>query len=393
MRSVLVTSALLVAVILAAPMAALAAPDPATTALAYLAGQQAANGSIAASAGPTEDFILGAAAAGYDPNALTSCGGTTAYAYLATKVATETATAGGTGKLILAVLAGKQDPTAFGENLVTHLGTLLNATTGAYGDGSTFGQSLAILALKGAGQAIPAAAVTELKGIQDTDGSWNYLAAANATAGDSNSTAIAIEALVAAGVPAADASMTKALAFLHTQQNSDGGFTYMAPGSSDPDSDAVVIQALVALGENPIGATWTVGGKTVMDDLLARQSANGGFTYPGNPGPDAFTTSMVPAGLKEVPLPGTTTWTAGAKIPGVTCAPAPTPTPTPTAAPTRSPATSSAPIPTEPPTSTLDAPSTTDRGLPTIALLAGAFLVALLASPAVSARRRRRTPR
>jgi hypothetical protein len=382
-RSVLATSALLVVAILAAPIAALAAPpDPATAALAYLAGHQGADGSIASSAGPTEDFILGAAAAGYDPNALSSCAGPTAYAYLLTKVASQTATAGGTAKLILAVLAGKQDPTAFGGNLVTHLGTFLNAGTGAFGDGSTYGQSLAILALKGAGQAIPAAAVTELRGLQDTDGSWNYQAAANSTGGDSNSTAIAIEALVAAGVTAADASMTKAMAFLHTQQNTGGGFTYMAPGSSDPDSDAVVIQALVALGENPSGATWTVGGKTVMDDLAARQSPDGGFTFPGNAGPDAFTTSMVPAGLKGVPLPGTTTWTADAKIPGVTCAPAPTAAPS-----------NAAPIPTEPPTSTLDAPAQADRGLPTIALLAGMFLLALLASPAAGGRRRRRTNR
>jgi hypothetical protein len=387
-RSILATSALLVVTILVAPVAALAAPpDPATAALAYLAGQQGADGSIAASAGPTEDFILGAAAAGYDPNALTSCGGTGAYAYLATKVASETAAAGGTAKLILAVLAGKLDPTAFGGNLVAHLGTFLNGTTGAFGDGSTFGQSLSILALKGDGQAIPAAAVTELRGLQDTDGSWNYQAAANSTGGDSNSTAIAIEALVAAGLPASDASMTKALAYLHTQQNTDGGFTYTAPGPSDPDSDAVVIQALVALGENPTGATWTVGGKTVMDDLLARQSPNGGFTYPGNSGPDAFTTSMVPAGLKGVPLPGTTTWTADAKIPGVTCAQAATPTPG------QSVAASSAPIPTEPPTSALAGPSQADRGVPAVALLAGTFALALLASPAIGARRRRRPNR
>lgn len=394
MRSVLATSALLVATILMAPGAALAAPDPATAALAYLAVQQGADGSIASSAGPTEDFILGTAAASYDPNTLVSCAGKSAYQYLTANLTAETASAGGTAKLVLAVLAGKLDPAAFGgHDLIARLGTFLNPSTGAYGDGSTFGQSLAILALKGDSQAIPAAAVTELAGLQDTDGSWNYQASANSIAGDTNSTAIAVEALTAAGVAASDTSMTKAIAYLHTQQNSDGGFTYSAPGLSDPDSDALVIQALVALKEDPIGASWTVGGKTVFTDLLSRQATDGGFTYPGNPAPDAFTTSQVPAGLKEVPLPGTTTWQADAKIPGVSC-PTPTPSasPTPTASP--APSASRAPSATMPPTSTaVSAPAgVADHG-PMNPALVGSFVVALLAGSAIIGRRSARSRR
>lgn len=381
MRSAFATSALLVVTILLAPGAALAAPDPATAALAYLAGQQGADGSIASSAGATEDFILGAAAANYDPNTLVSCAGTSAYAYLTAKLTTATATAGGTGKLALAVLAGKLDPAAFGgQNLLVRLGTFYKATTGAYGDGSTFGQSLAILALEGAGQAIPPAAITELEGLQDTDGSWNYQASSNATAGDTNSTAIAVEALRAAGVAASDASLSKAIAYLHTQQNSDGGFTYSAPGASDPDSDALVIQALVALGEDPSGAGWTVGGKTVFDDLLSRQAADGGFTYPGSPAPDAFTTSQVPAGLKKAPLPGTATWQPGARIPGVSC-----PTPKPTA--------SHAPTVTLPPTSTEGVPAGGDPGTPMGPALYGSLALAVVVGVASIGRRSVRSRR
>ena len=393
MRSAVATSALLVVLnLFAAAGGTVAATDPATRALAYLSVQQAADGSIAGSAGPTEDFVLGAAAAGFDPNTLVSCGGTSAFQYLAAGATAETATAGGTAKLLLAALAGRLDPTAFaGHDLRTRLTTFLNAGTGAFGDGSTFGQSLSILALKGDGQAIPAAAVTELKGLQDTDGSWNYQAAANSVAGDSNSTAVAIEALIAAGVPAADASMTKAITYLHTQQNADGGFTYSAPGSSDPDSDALVIQALVALGENPTGATWTVGGKTVMDDLLSRQASNGGFTFPGNPGPDAFTTSQVPAGLKQVPLPGTTAWVAGTKVPGVTCppaAPAPTATPRVSAAPT--PARAAV---TPPPTSTAGSPSGGTPGPIQPAAWLSMILLATVSGSLMLGRRTRRRDR
>jgi hypothetical protein len=174
--------------------------------------------------------------------------------------------------------------------------------------------------------------------------------------------------------------MTKATAYLHTQQNINGGFTYSAPGLSDPDSDALVIQALVALKDDPIGATWTVGGKTVVDDLLSRQAANGGFIYPGNPTSDAFTTSQVPAGLEEVPLPGTTTWQAGAKIPGASC-----PAPAPTA--------SHAPAITQPPTSTEGAPARGDDGGPTDPALYGSLALAVLVGSAIIGRRSSRARR
>ena len=83
-----------------------------------------------------------------------------------------------------------------------------------------------------------------------------------------------------------------AIAYLHAQQNSDGGFTFSAPGPSDPDSDALVIQALVALGQDPSGAIWTDGGKTVFDDLDRVRQPTADSHSRGNPGPDAFTTSQ-----------------------------------------------------------------------------------------------------
>src|SRR4029077_7552666 len=116
------------------------------------------------------------------------------------------------------------------------------------------------------------------------------------------------------------------------QQRSDAGFPYsdaFGPPFSDPDSDATVIQAIVAVGENPAGATWQKGGVTPRQNMLSfRNTATGGFVYPGNPGPDAFTTSQVPAGLAGVPFPIDTHWTDGAALPAGTCGSrAPTPTP------------------------------------------------------------------
>ena len=306
-----------------------AAPDPATCALQYLASGQVASGAVGGQPGVTADYIFGAAAAGFDPSTLKKSGGSTVYDYLEAGIGGSLTNAALVAKEALAAIDGKLDPTAFGStDLLTALDATYDSTTHLYGDGETYTQSLAILALTAAADSshpLPAAAVTELIAAQDTDGSWDFQGVKDAAGGgDTNSTAIAIQGLVAAGTPTSDPSITAALAYLHSQQLSDGGFPYndaFPPAFSDPDSDANVIQGLLAAGQDPSSPAWTKGGHTVLANILTFQlSANGGFTYPGNPGPDAFTTSQVPAGIKGVPFPGSTSWTADAALPAGICA-------------------------------------------------------------------------
>jgi len=336
------------------------APDPAasaTCALRYLAGQQRADGSVGGQAGVSADYIFGAAAAGFDPTKLKASSGKTVYDYLETGIGGSLSNAALVAKEALAAIDGKLDPTAFGSSdLLTALDATYNSTTHAYGDAETYTQSLAILALAAAANGshpLPAAAVTELISVQDTDGSWDFQGIKDAAGGgDTNSTSVAIQALIAAGKPASDPSITKGLAYLADQQLSDGGFPYseaFGPPASDPDSDAVVIQGLVAAGENPSGSAWTKAGHTALTNALTFQdSKNGGFTFPGNSGPDAFTTSQVPAGLLQVPFPGSTSWTAGAALPPALC---------PAAAPSPKPSGGTGPIATPPATSSIAPPA------------------------------------
>ncbi len=336
----------------------------ASAALRYLSGAQRADGSLDGSPGETEDFVLGTAAAGYDPATLTTCGGGSAYGFLASDMAAATADAGKTAKLILAVAAGRRDPRAFaGQDLLARLNAFYDASSGAFGAGATFTQALAILALQATAQPVPAAAVAHLGALQDADGSWNYGAAAGATAGDTNSTAVALMALAAVGdagpVPAA-------LAYLHGQQRPDGGFPDQAGAgaTSDPDSDALVIEALTALHQSPAASAWTQSGHTVLENLRSFQAAGGGFVFPGNTAPDAFTTSQVPAGLERVPLPGLAPWTAGRAVAARNCGVAPGATPRSTVPPTL------------PATSTVE-PSGPDGGPDTflLVLVAGALVL------------------
>jgi LPXTG-motif cell wall-anchored protein len=313
--------------------------DAASRALLYLQGQQSASdGSInSGDVFSSSLYAIGAAAAGYDPTTL-SHGGPTVVDFLAAQAATAcrpaTGSAGRCGALIQAVVAAARDPRAFpqaGSDLVTLLDGFRNPASGGFGDAGAFSQALAIQALVAAGAPVPSLAVSFVKKAQDSDGGWNYKDISNDASGsDTNSTAMSLMALDAAGDHSRDGV---ALAWLHTQQDGDGGFPYQAGAgvASDPDSTAVVLQALIGTGQDPAAPAWARTGHTPITALAAMQTGGGG--YPGYTGkPDPFTTAQVPTALERValPVPFSTRpfYTPGSRLGG----PAPTPAP-PTATP------------------------------------------------------------
>jgi hypothetical protein len=439
MRRLVVASAIL-ATLLAAPLGLAAAlPTSASAptdsnrtsaALQYLWEAQAPDGSLDHSLGETADFVIGTAAAGYDPATLRDCTGTaTALDYLASASDAAAGDAAKTGKTILAVVAAGGDPASFaGRDLLSRLDALYDPDTGAYGDGSTFSEAFAILADVASGSSVPAKAITELESLADSDGSWSYGSApAAAGGGDTNSTAIALMALDAAGDHSTDEA---ALAYLQSQQLADGGFPYQnsstyGPPASDPDSDAIVLQALIAAGQDPEGTGWLQDGNSVLTHLRSTQAADGGFAYPGQAA-NAFTTSQVPAALVRVPYAGAVYWTAGRSLtrqcvdgtetatPGATTTPKPKPKPTPkptvrpTARPTVTPTEAAEPtvpalaktaiptptealVPTEAPSSTQEvegatfvpgdsAPGPSDESGPPLLLYGAAALLGLIAA-------------
>ena len=286
----------------------------ALNALLYLEGQQSAtDGSVAGGFSVNDLYVLGAAAAGYDPHLLRHGGPSvvdylTAHAAAACPLPTATSpSAGGCGELIQAALASGGDPRAFGGlDLVARLNAYYDPATGKYGDGQAFTQALAIQGLVGDHQTVPVAALAFLRAAEDSDGGWDFQdvhddpnAATNFDTSDSNSTAMVLMALDAAGDHSRD---TAGLAWLHPLQNTDGGFSFQG-GGSDPDSTALVLQAIVASGASPTSPAWTVSGHTAVGDLVASQDPSGGYAFPGNPGPDAFTTSQVPPALDGLAFP------------------------------------------------------------------------------------------
>ncbi|KOT35732.1 hypothetical protein ADK41_23515 [Streptomyces caelestis] len=144
-----------------------------------------------------------------------------------------------------------------------------------YGDGDpqydgVWRQSLALLALHTVGVEPAKAAVDWLTGQQCADGSFAPYRADTAgacdakTMVDTNQTAAAVQALAALG--GHDDVTKKALDWLKSAQNGDGGWGYTAGGASDTNSTSVVIGALAAAGEKP--AEVKKDGKSPYDALL-----------------------------------------------------------------------------------------------------------------------------
>ena len=260
----------------------------ALAALVYLEGHVDAYVTVSSADGPGQLalLILDAHALGVSPN---SFGGSDLVARL---LATERTTGVDTG------LFGSQDPTF----------------DGAYRQGL----SLAALAVAGvsSGSSV-ASADAWLVGQQCPLSGWtSYITSSNPCSGkpidfagpDTNSTALAVEGLEAQHTLSPPAAAS-ALLFLARAQDADGGWGYepnsvAAPGSTDPDSTALVLQALLALGASPSSAKFTKGTTDPVATLLSFQITSGpgtgGIAFPGISGPDLLATYQATPALAGV---------------------------------------------------------------------------------------------
>jgi hypothetical protein len=224
--------------------------------------------------------VLAIVAVGGDPASFDQ-DGNTPITYLQAN-ATSAATSGDLAKLILAAIAAGEHPRQFGGvDSVAKLEGMVGADGKIGTETDTFvGHALAMLALQSAQRPIPAAAIAYTEDAQQDDGSWAWDGSAE-TAGDTNSTAYAVQALAAAGDSDA---LVPALAYFKGIQNDDGGWPYQSPSeygtATDANSTAVIIQAIIAAGQDPAGADWTTeAGNTPITALEALQNESGAFAW------------------------------------------------------------------------------------------------------------------
>ncbi|MDE3096197.1 MAG: hypothetical protein KGK07_09375 [Chloroflexota bacterium] len=377
-RFALVVAGAVIAALVATQLFAAGDAAAINKATAYIHSLQNPDGGFPAfgassDAGATIDASFALASAGIDPTTVTN-GGKSPVDYLAAQAPAYSGSApGAAAKLVLGIATLRQDPGSFGGiDPVAVMEADYAPATGKFGS-DVFAQALFMLAERSLNHPIPAAAVTYLESLELAGGGWEYSLGWGV---DTNSTAMAVRALIGAGVPAADSQITSALAYLHASQSPDGGFPYTAPGASDPGSTGLVVQALVAAGEDVgAGGPWDQGsGKTPLASLLGSQDpVTGALQYcVGAPCADnAYATYQGLPGITGVAFPETFA----------------TPTPTSTA---RAVATASATsTATATPTNTLTATSTatltsTATATPTATVTAAAAAVST-ATPSATA--------
>jgi Prenyltransferase and squalene oxidase repeat len=215
--------------------------------------------------------------------------------------------AGAHAKLLLAAQIRGVDPTSFsGVNLPDRL-RALQAPSGRFSDRSTFGdfsnafsQSMAVLALDRTPAGAPAAAVDFLAGSQCPDGGFPLNFGQATCTSDVDSTALAVQALLATEqAEAAD----RGVAWLIGVQRADGSFGGLAPRTSGPtdepnsNSTGLAAQALTAAGKD------TAASRAVDFVVSLQLTADNGGLAAGEAGAIAYNRSAfdaaVASGIQE----------------------------------------------------------------------------------------------
>jgi hypothetical protein len=177
---------------------------------------------------------------------------------------------GQAAKLILGLTAVGVDASEFANvKPVTIIEAGIDPDTGLYGTG-LYDHALAILALAAVGGDVPPAAIDLLATSQAANGGWGFDGSPEDVSVDSNTTAMVVQALIAAGE--GESGLTSGgLAYLDAVWT-DGGATYGLAEGSVPDSNstALVIQAFAAAGLDVSGHS------TALDGF---QNSSGAFFF------------------------------------------------------------------------------------------------------------------
>jgi hypothetical protein len=155
---------------------------------------------------------------------------------------------------------------------------------------------------------VPADTVALIRGAQRADGGWNFLGeSGGTTASDVDTTALAIQALVASHIAVDDTDVRQGLAFLAAQQRANGA--WQSFGADDPNSTAVAMIAITAAGFDPTVSCWrdTVAPArqgtpygSPATWLRADQAADGHFESPNDDfGVNTFATSQAIQALRR----------------------------------------------------------------------------------------------
>ena len=274
-----------------------------TRAVAWLTSQQQANGSWVGFTGEgdpgvTIDAVLALVAAGNGgvPVGLESA---TRYLSASARSYAESGT-GQAAKVVLVAIALGEDPAVYaGFDPLEMMLDGFNGAADMYGTG-LYDTALVGLALGAINKDLPSVVLDSIRNRQTADGSWAFDGTTSAGNGDTNTTAIVIQALVALDHTEGD-MILHGIEYLQRSQLANGFPFQPGPGAAaDANSTGIVIQALVAAGEDPAAQEW----QNVSGSLMAFQNESGSFSYLLDPKDENLfaTVQAIPA-LASQPFP------------------------------------------------------------------------------------------
>jgi prenyltransferase beta subunit len=222
------------------------------------------------SIGQTVDVLLALHAAGWLPNTVTADNASPLESFSENLEAYLESGPDAIGKAMIGLVALGENPLDYeGLDLSQRLKANYDDSSQAFGSPTnTWHQAFSILGLYATGVDIPQGVVDRLIGLQQDDGGWEYTPGFGTWP---DNTALAIQALLAAGHPSDSTEIQSAKDYLRTMQEESGGW-------GDSSTTAYVITALNALNE-PLENWITDAGKMPTSDLFSYQKYNGAFVY------------------------------------------------------------------------------------------------------------------
>ncbi len=245
----------------------------------YLLAAQNADGGVGAAPGqPSSELYsgwaaLGLAAAGQNPRDVAR-NGRSLIDYIQAGLASATDPGSIERTILVLGAAGLPADDFAGHDLVSELRREIRP------NGSVSGQvnltSFAVLALRAAGVAPPAASVAWIVRQQDSDGGFNF--ATRGGLSDVDDTGATLEALAGAGGNASSRARSRAVGYIRGQQDRDGGFPGQPGAGSNAQSTAFAVQGLLAAGVDP-SSVHRDGSPSPLDYLRSLTAADGHVRY------------------------------------------------------------------------------------------------------------------
>ncbi len=207
------------------------------------------------------------------------------------------------GRLIVALVAGGQDPRAFGGvNLLSRLQDQYDPTRNRYGGraATVVDQAWAAMALVALREPVPEVVVQTLLDAETGEAGWGPTGRP-----DVETTALVIAALIASGRPADSPPLLRAVGVLTLAQDASAGFT-RAPGCGCPPdtlSTSRAVQVILMTGRDPLAPNWRRSGRLPTDWLRFQQDQNGGLGRTDFAYPDPVSTAYAVSALLGRPLP------------------------------------------------------------------------------------------